>query len=31
MAILALRQNISEELFLAGLREARVIIAQNNF
>ena len=31
MAILSLRQNISEELFLAGLREIRVIIARNNF
>ena len=31
MAILSLRQNLSEELFLAGLREIRVIIARNNF
>ena len=31
MAILSLRQNISEELFLAGLRRIRVIIARNNF
>ena len=30
MAILSLRQNISEELFLAGLREIRIIIARNN-
>ena len=29
MAILSLHQNTSEELFLAGLREIRVIIARN--
>ena len=29
MAILSLRQKIFEELFLAGLREIRVIIARN--
>ena len=31
MAMLSLRQNISEELFLAGLRETRVIIARSFF
>ena len=31
MAILALRQNIFAELFLAELCKARVIIARNNF
>ena len=31
MAVLSLRQNTSEELFLAGLREISVIIARNNF
>ena len=31
MATSSLRQNTSEELFLAGLREIRVIIARNNF
>ena len=31
MAILSLCQTISEELFLAGLREIRVIIVRNNF
>ena len=31
MAILSLRQSTSEELFLAGLREIRAIIARINF